>query len=99
MNLYENIKFSKKEEIIDYFFQNEKYTVERILSSGQTTGFMDQIEDEWVILLEGEASIMYEDDTVVYLKRGDALFIPAHCIHRVSKTSENCIWIAIKIMR
>jgi cupin 2 domain-containing protein len=74
--------------------------IERIISSGQITPphkWFDQDLDEWVILLQGEAILMYEDGTQSLLKTGDYLFIPAHCRHRVEFTSTEppCIWLAV----
>ena len=53
-------------------------------------------ENEWVILLEGEASIEFEDKTI-HLKKGDYINIPSHQKHKVIKTSKNppAIWLAI----
>jgi cupin 2 domain-containing protein len=74
--------------------------IERIISCGQTTPpneWFDQDLDEWVILLQGEAILMYEDSTQFSLKAGDYLFISAHCRHRVEFTSAEppCIWLAV----
>jgi cupin 2 domain-containing protein len=74
--------------------------IERIISCGQTTPsheWFDQDLDEWVILLQGEAILMYEDSRQSSLKAGDYLFIPAHCRHRVAFTSTEppCIWLAV----
>lgn len=74
--------------------------IERILSIGQTTPsgeWYDQDLDEWVILLQGEAELSYEDNTRQSLKAGDYLLIPAHCRHRVEYTSIEppCIWLAV----
>lgn len=72
--------------------------VERIVSHGHTTPedhWYDQEEDEWVLILEGSAHLLFEKDRVVSLSRGDHLLIPAHQKHRVSYTSSPCIWLAV----
>ena len=74
--------------------------IERIVSSGQTTPegvWYDHEQDEWVALLQGEATIDYEDTRSIHLQAGDHTFIPAHERHRVSRTSVDppCIWIAV----
>ena len=72
--------------------------VERIVSHGQTTPegeWYDQEEDEWVAVLEGEARLRYEDGAEVLLRRGEHLFLPRHCRHRVVYTSCPCLWLAI----
>ena len=56
-----------------------------------------QDKNEWVILLQGEAVLSYEDKSQIELKAGDYLFIPAHKKHRVEYTSTSipCIWLAV----
>lgn len=80
--------------------QSENLLIERIISTGQTTPegqWYDQEQDEWVVLLQGEAQLMYEDNSTVNLSAGHWVFIPAHQRHRVSYTSSEppCIWLAI----
>ena len=72
--------------------------LERIISHGQTTPegeWYDQERDEWVVVLEGEARLQYADGQEAVLRRGDHLFLPHHCKHRVSYTSSPCIWLAV----
>lgn len=74
--------------------------IERIVSHGQQTPeneWYDQEEDEWVILLQGNARLAYKDGTEEALKAGDYLLLPAHKKHRVSFTSFEppCIWLTI----
>lgn len=74
--------------------------IERIISHGQTTPadeWYDQDEDEWVILVQGQATVLFEDKGEVYLSAGSYLLIPAHVKHRVTYTSESpaCIWLAV----
>ena len=64
--------------------------IERIISTGQSTlpgEWYDQNKDEWVILLQGEAILSYEDGSQIKLTVGDYLLIPAHQKHRVEYTS------------
>ncbi|MHC1774438.1 MAG: cupin domain-containing protein [Lentimicrobium sp.] len=74
--------------------------IERIISHGQITPeneWFDQDNDEWVILLQGQATILIEDIGEMYLLAGSYLLIPAHHKHRVTYTSESpaCIWLAV----
>jgi cupin 2 domain-containing protein len=74
--------------------------IERIISSGQQTPsntWFDQPQDEWVVLLQGEAELGYEDGTSLRLKPGDHVLIPARQRHRVDYTSTDpaCIWLAV----
>ncbi len=87
-------------ELFESIVANGKILIERIISTGQTTPpgeWYDQDKDEWVILLQGEAILSYEDESQVTLTVGDYLFIPAHQKHRVEYTSSNppCIWLAV----
>lgn len=100
-NIYaiESITNTEK-ELFELLVGHETIKVERIVSWGQTTpegAWYDQSDDEWVILLMGEARIGYEDGTSVDLKAGDHLLIEAHVRHRVEMTSTNppCIWLAL----
>ncbi len=74
--------------------------IERIISIGQTTPageWYDQAQDEWVILLQGNATLSYADGSEVDLHPGDYLHLPAHCRHRVEYTSSEppCVWLAV----
>lgn len=87
-------------ELFDSLVSNDNILIERIISTGQTTPpgeWYDQDKDEWVILLQGEAVLSYEDGKQIQLKAGDYLFIPAHQKHRVEYRSSKppCIWLAV----
>ena len=72
--------------------------VERIVSHGQVTpegAWFDQDLDEWVLVLEGEAVLGFEDGSSVRLARGDWHFLPRAKRHRVDHTSTPCIWLAV----
>ena len=74
--------------------------IERIISRGHTspeTGWYDQDKAEWVIVLTGEASIAFENDSVVELKPGDYINIAPHKKHKVISTSSDpeTIWLAV----
>ncbi|MEI6428128.1 MAG: cupin domain-containing protein [Pseudanabaena sp. ELA607] len=74
--------------------------IEKIISVGHTTPadqWYDQDRDEWVMLLQGNATLAFEDGTMTDLAQGDYLLIPAHCRHRVIATSHepHCIWLAV----
>ena len=74
--------------------------IERILSAGQISpeGFWyDQSESEWVLLVQGEAKVAYDDGAFDSLKAGDHIFIPARRRHRVEFTSTEppCVWVCV----
>jgi cupin 2 domain-containing protein len=99
-NIFANIPSEIKEELFEEIVKKEGLTIERIISKGHTTTeseWYDEENDEWVIVLKGEAILEFETSDDVRLKEGDYLNIPAHTKHRVSWTKENekTIWLAI----
>lgn len=100
MNLFNYKGDLPDKEIFDKLFENKNIIIERIISSGQCSppGFWyEQEQDEWVLLLMGEAVIIYRNGESVNLQTGDYLLLPAGVAHRVKKTSQAppCIWLAI----
>ena len=69
--------------------------IERIVSSGQTSDWYDQTEDEWVCVLKGEGELTYADGSCQRLRAGDTAYLPAHVRHRVSYTSDPCVWLCV----
>lgn len=100
-NLFKSIPEGHGREIFETLLEAEGFRLERIVSEGQTTPageWYDQDRDEWVILLTGNAGIVFEGNYHIYpLKPGDYLHIPAHRRHRVEWTAKNqkTIWLAI----
>lgn len=91
---------SNEEELFEELLANPNLKIERIVSNGQTTPegkWYEQATAEWVVLLQGNAELTYENGEQTQLKAGDYLLIPAMKKHRVSYTSTEppCIWLAI----
>jgi cupin 2 domain-containing protein len=91
---------NSKDERFDEIRRSGSILIERIVSTGQATPegeWYDQEQDEWVILLQGRATLRFESGETAEFAAGDHLFIPAHCRHRVEKTSAcpPCFWIAV----
>ena len=87
-------------EFFDTLCKSANVHVERIISNGQTTPpgkWFDSDKNEWVLLVQGKATLQMENNTLIHLKAGDYLLIPAHQKHRVSYTSAkpHCIWITL----
>ena len=95
-NLYSYVRPSAGNETVDKLLQHDGVKVERIVSNRAATGWYDQEEDEWVVLLEGSATLQIESETVA-LARGDSLLLKAHVRHRVVSTSENALWLTVFI--
>jgi len=100
MNLFENIPKELSEEIFEDIISSKNLQIQRIISKGHTSpksGWYNQEENEWVIVLKGEAIISFINRDDVRLKEGDYLNIPAHTKHKVSWTTpdEETIWLAV----
>ncbi len=88
------------DEFFEVLARGEGVRVERIISHGHTTPegeWYDQDEDEWVVLLQGEATLEWADKSTTELSAGDAVYIAAHRRHRVVFTSAEppCVWLAV----
>ncbi len=99
-NIFKLPDFLGNTEIFETLLSHPNIRIERILSTGQVTEpgkWYDQPQDEWVILLQGEARLSYEEGSKIDLKAGDYLLIESHQKHRVDYTSIDppCIWLAI----
>jgi len=98
-NILEALPADLPEELVEVIGGGGDVRIERIVSRGHASeeGFWyDQDENEFVLLLEGEAGLEFEDETV-HLKRGDYLTIEAHRKHRVKWTTPDqpTIWLAV----
>ncbi|MCB1932456.1 MAG: cupin [Candidatus Accumulibacter sp.] len=75
--------------------------IERIVSTGQASppGFWyEQARGEWILLLQGEALLHFEDQALAqHLKAGDHLDIAPRRRHRVEWTmpGQATIWLAV----
>lgn len=99
-NIFENIPKELDNEFFEELVSKNGVKIERIVSFGHTTkesDWYDQVKDEWVILLCGEAVISFLNEDDIRLKAGDYINIPAHKKHRVSwtKEDEKSIWLAV----
>lgn len=99
-NLFSLPPLTARNEVIDTLLAGNRFRIDRIVSTGQTTPagkWYDQESDEWVVLLRGDAELVFDDGTRCRLAAGDYLFIPAHRRHRVEYTSVSppCIWLAV----
>jgi cupin 2 domain-containing protein len=104
-NIFANIPEQLTNELFECIIKKDNILVERIVSNGHVTPagqWYDQRGDEWVILLQGQATLLFEkNQQLVKLSPGDYLLIPAHTRHRVEWTLPdfNTIWLAIHLYR
>ena len=57
----------------------------------------DQDGDEWVMILRGSATLELAGGELLEMVAGDYLTIPRHLKHRVARTSEETIWLAVHL--
>ena len=99
-NIYADIPSSLPNEMFNALISNENIRIERILSHGHSSpeeGWYNQDENEWVMVLEGQGVIEFDDGRVVTLSKGDYINIAAREKHKVVGTVENVvtIWLAV----
>ena len=99
-NIFENIPTDLTEEIFQQLAGNDKVQIERIISKGHTSpdsGWYDQAQNEWVMVLKGQARLTFENNEEVTLGPGDHIDIKAHRKHKVSWTAPDIetLWLAV----
>ena len=100
-NLFTDLPNSLPKELVDVLAETDSIRIERIVSTGQSSPerfWYDQDEHEFVVVLKGEAALLFDDDeNSMHLEPGDFINIPAHRKHRVESTSPNepTVWLAV----
>jgi cupin 2 domain-containing protein len=87
-------------EYFSTLFENSAGKVDRIVSYSYRSPpdfWYDQAEDEWVMIVRGSAALEFFGSEIVEMTEGDYLIIPRHTRHRVARTSENTLWLAIHL--
>jgi len=92
---------ASKAELFETLVARDGVRIERIISKGQATPdgeWYDQPWHEWVLLVQGEALVEFEDLQEPHrLVAGQWLMLPAHCRHRVEWTlpEQETVWLAL----
>ncbi|WP_310493688.1 cupin domain-containing protein [Dechloromonas sp.] len=101
-NLFADLPRSTgKDEQFSNLLDRPGLRIERIVSTGQCSpeGFWyDQPEGEWVAVLQGQATLRFEDTPEpVRLNPGDFIDIAPHRRHRVEWTDpeQPTVWLAV----
>ena len=100
-NLFADLSDSLSKELIEVLAENEHVRIERIFSTGRASPagyWYDQDEAEWVVVLKGEAKMLFEgEDEPLTMRPGDHVLIEAHRKHRVEWTTpdEPTVWVAV----
>lgn len=96
-NLFTDAVSPDQGERFDILLQHRNLVVERIVSSAHITPqTWAQPQDEWVLLLSGQARMQVDGQTVD-LVVGDSLFLPAGLPHSVLRTAEGTTWLAVHL--
>jgi len=99
-NIFNNIPSKLSHEAISELISNDTLKIERIISKGHVSpehGWYEQAQNEWLILLQGAATLTFGDNRELRLKSGDYLNIPAKQKHKVSWTDPDIetIWLTV----
>ena len=96
MNIFDYTTPSKNETFTT-LLEHKNIKINRIVSA-ENIELIEyrQEEDEWLVVIEGEA-ILSLDDKEQKLSKGDTLFIPAKTPHTVLKTQEGTVWLTVHI--
>ena len=96
-NMFADAAPPLKGERFEPILSHKNLVIERILSSAAVTPceYVQQ-QDEWVVLLQGDAVLRVAGETVM-LKSGDYLFLPAGTPHMVEHVSQGAIWLAVHL--
>jgi len=96
MNIYDTIT-PQGGETFTTLLEYKNIKINRIVSSADVEPLeYIQEEDEWLVLLEGEATLLIDDKQKI-LSKGDTLLIPEKTPHKVLKTTHGTVWLTVHI--
>ena len=84
-------------ETFTTLLQHKNIKINHIVSSADVVASeYIQEEDEWLVLLEGEATLLLDTKEKI-LTKGDMLFIAANVPHKVLETTAGTVWLTVHI--
>lgn len=97
-NLFSHAEPPPAGERFETLLRHGNLVVERIVSSSNMAHgkYCAQEQDEWVVLLRGQATLRIAND-VIELGAGDHVFLPAGVRHAVESVSEGALWLAVHL--
>jgi cupin 2 domain-containing protein len=96
-NLFADTNPPAEGERFETLLDHRNLVIERIVSSEAITPVVSvQLQDEWVVLVSGEA-VLEVGGEEIRLRAGDHLFLPAGSPHIVRKVSRGAIWLAVHL--
>ncbi|HEY9190830.1 MAG TPA: cupin domain-containing protein [Sulfurovum sp.] len=96
MNLYDTVT-PQSGETFTTLLAHKNIKINRIVSSEnvEAAEYLQE-EDEWLVLLEGKATLLLAEEERT-LTKGDTLFIPSKTPHRVLDTQRGTLWLTVHI--
>ncbi|WP_042553553.1 MULTISPECIES: cupin domain-containing protein [Pseudomonas] len=96
-NLFTDSEPPVQGERFETLLSQRNLVIERIVSSTRIESVdYVQEQDEWVLLVRGTASMTIAGKALE-LTAGDHLFLAAGTPHRVERTSDGALWLAIHL--
>jgi cupin 2 domain-containing protein len=96
-NLHSDATPPAEGERFDVLLSHRGLTIERIVSTSKIASQLYvQEQDEWVVLLQGEA-LLDVNGAEVALKSGGYVFIPSRTPHTVRRVSDGAMWLAVHL--
>jgi cupin 2 domain-containing protein len=87
----------KTDETFTTLLEHKNIKINHIVSSDNVEPITYiQEEDEWLVLLEGEATLLIDNEEKI-LTKGETLFIPAKVPHSVLKTKKDTVWLTVHV--
>ncbi len=84
-------------ETFKTLLEHKNIKIIRIVSSDDIDDTLYiQDEDEWIVVIEGQATLTIDTKEIV-LYRGDSLLIPSKSPHRVIETTSGTMWLVVHI--
>jgi len=96
-NLFNDAETPVSGERFDCLLAHRNLVIERIVSASNAppTEYV-QAQDEWVVLLRGDATVEVAGEAVA-LVAGDYVFLPAGVPHTVRSASDGALWLAVHL--
>ncbi len=98
-NIFDRLPCPAAGESFEEILRHRNLVIERIVSSAHPEpNLYDQTQDEWVLLVQGQATLELAGETLD-MGPGDHVLIPAHTPHRLLRTSQQppCLWLAVHL--
>lgn len=99
-NLFKSLPEEMEDELFTEIINGKNIKIQSIVSKGHISpesGWYDQDDNEWLVVLRGEAKLSFENSNNVHLVAGSHLNIPAHTKHKVIWTAPNIetVWLVV----